>query len=158
MPINRPLAVSVTMLFAVGCTQDGNLMEILAKALPADASPTLTDSCTSFLGFGPAVGIFEVSLEMAREAAGFKGRFAETLLWSQHGSMVEFAEARSHQIAGINATLLDGKDCLREMTAGADEIMFGDTPGTYYASPDEQVVIVIFSGDLGKGAIFVQSP
>jgi len=158
MPINRLLAVSATMLFAVGCTQNSHLMKILGNALPADASPTLTDSCTSFLGFGPAVGIFEVSPEAAREAAGFKGRFADTPSWSQHGSMVEFAEVRSREIAGINATLLDGKDCLREMTAGADEIMFGDTPGTYYSSPDQQVVIVLLSGDLGKGAIFIQSP
>lgn len=158
MPTNRLLAVSATMLFVVGSTEDSKLMEILRMALPADASPNLTDSCTSFLGFGPAVGIFEVSLVVAREAADFEGRFADTPSWSQHGSMLEFAEARSREIAGINATLLDGKDCLRELTAGSDEIMFEDTPGTYYASPDQQVVIVLLSGDLGEGAIFVQSP
>ena len=158
MPINRLLAVSCTLLFTVGCTQDSNIMEILGEALPGDESPTLTNSCTSFLGFGPAVGIFEVSPEAAREAAGFRGRFAGTSSWSQHGSMLAFAEARSQEVLGINATLLDGKECLREMTADADKILFGDLPGTYYASPDQEVVIVLFSDTSAKGAIFIQSP
>lgn len=158
MLIDRLMAVSATMLLTVGCTQDSNLIEVLSTALPADAAPMLRDSCTSFLGFGPAVGLFEVSPETAREAAGFQGYFADAASWSQHRSMIAFAAVRSHEVAGINATLLDGKECLREMTADADEIIFGHSPGTYYASPDQEVVIVLRSDDLGKGAIFIQSP
>lgn len=157
MLINRLLAVSAIMLFTVSCTQQSILMEALSAALPAEATPTLTDSCTTFLGLGPAVALFEVSPEIARDAAGVKGPFADTTSWSQHESMPAFAEARSHKITGINATLLDGKGCLREMTADADAILFEHSPGTYYASPNQKVVIVLLSGDLGKGVIFMQS-
>ncbi|NUB46826.1 hypothetical protein GEU84_020795 [Fertoebacter nigrum] len=158
MPLSRLLAISVNALLLGGCTQEGHLLDILARALSSDGEVKIETSCTAFLGFGPAVAIFQVSPGLAEEAVSLTGRFAENWAWSHHESMNDFHKKRGVRTVGIGATLLDGKDCLKKLTANADALLFDKMPGAYFASPDEEVVIVLFSEPQGRGAIFVQAP
>ncbi len=89
---------------------------------------------------------------------GLTGRFSENPAWSVHESMPDFHKDRSGAFVGIGATLLDGKECLRSLTENANTILFETMPGTYYASPNEEVIIVLFTEPKGTGVIFVQSP
>jgi hypothetical protein len=150
--------LSVSAFLLGGCTQEAHLKDILAHALSAKGEVTVEKSCTYFLGFGPAVAIFQISPGLAEEVVGLTGRFAEDSAWSHHDSMIDFYEERGVQTVGIGATVLDGKDCLRGLIANADAVLFDKMPGAYFASPDEEVVIVLFSEPQGRGAIFVQPP
>lgn len=158
MPLRRLLALSATALLLAGCTQEDNLKNLLDQTLSAQGEVTITTSCTSFLGLGPSVAIFEVSPKLAEEAMGLTGRFSDNPAWSVHKSMPDFHKDRSRAFVGIGATLLDGKECLRSLTEKANTILFETMPGTYYASANEEVNIVLFAEPRGTGVIFVQAP
>jgi hypothetical protein len=72
--------------------------------------------------------------------------------------MSDFVEVRSQASVGFGATPLDGKNCIRNLTANADLILFGENPSTYPTSANEQVVITLFDRPKDNGVIFVQSP
>lgn len=72
--------------------------------------------------------------------------------------MPEFEKGRSRLDVGIAATLLDGKACLRQITDEADAILFGPKPGSYDASSNEQVVVIVFDDPQAQGVIFMQGP
>ena len=158
MHITRLLALASASVLLSACSQDDNLLKLLANASVPRGAAAITKSCTSFLGLGPAVATFEISPELAKEAASLAGGFSEGSAWSHHDSMPEFVKERSRKVVGISATLLDGKDCLQGLTPSARAILFEKMPGTYYASPAEDVVIVLFAEPQGSGVIFVQSP
>jgi len=140
------------------CTQDDNLIDLLRDALPPALEPQLTATCTSFLGLGPAVAVFKIYRGAAVNLTVQSEHLPNGNLWSRHEAMSDFVEVRSQTSVGVGATLPDGKNCIRNLTADADLILFGENSGTYYTSANEQVVIVLFDSPKDTGAIFVQSP
>ena len=119
--------------------------------------PTLGETCIKFMG--PAVGLFSLPI-------GSKKIIEQELLegtvqgsWSRAPSLVEFDRRDNEYLgAGIGATILDGKECLRDIEPGAEEILFSNREGFYFHSKDRRVVIVIFDRPSGNGIIFVQAP
>ena len=155
----RPLALGALAisLGLSGCMPEAIILDHLQSALPPGTSASLAERCSPFMG--PSVALFDLSTDRANDALLSEQLRNMDGLWSQHESMADFHQVRSQARGpGIGATLLDGKSCLRDLTPDADDILFGDRRGYYYASPPEDVVIVLFGAEPQSGVIFVQAP
>lgn len=130
------------------------LDDLLAEALPLGAEARISETCTPFMR-GAVALLEEISLP---EEEGHEPRSGEGN-WTRSLSLSSFAEADSAQYrgAGVAATLLDGKNCYREISPEADEVLFGERPGWFYRSENREIVIVIFDAPAGEGVMFVQA-
>jgi hypothetical protein len=156
MRVCRVVALA-TVFFLAGCGGhvESEILRLLAEALPESAEPRLQSTCHSFLGLGPAVALFEVPLQDQIGALAF----TQNDTWARHQSLPEFVEQHgTSRGPGLGATILDGKECIRKLSEDADTILFEGSPGLYFSSGDERVVIILFDEPRGTGAIFIQAP
>lgn len=154
---NYRVAALTALFFLAGCGSgvENYILLKLAEALPEGAEPHLQSNCHSFLGLGPVVALFEVP---AHDQLGTLA-FAQHEGWARHQSLPEFVKHHSADHGpGSSVTILDGKECLRELSEDAQTILFEVSPGLYYSSDDNRVVIILFDEPQGTGAIFIQSP
>ena len=139
----------------VGCTNTSRLEKILAEILPPNIQVTMTETCAKLLG--PAVALFSTVSPPAEKSIL---DHTSDGLWVRSASLLEFAEAdaREYGGAGVGATILDGKECLRDKTDTADEILFGSKDGLYFRSNNRQIVAILFDEPEGHGVLFLQAP
>lgn len=152
MCIGTLIAASLAI---AGCSNDASLEETLAEILPPSAQISLTETCKKFLG--ASVALFsDVSLTSDESILNH----AVDGLWAPSSSLSEFAEtdAEKYQGAGVGATILDGKDCLRDITNEAEEILFGAKAGLYFRSENRKIVVIMFDAPKGHGVMFLQAP
>lgn len=146
---------AVFLLAGCGNHVENEILRLLAEALPESAEPRLQSTCHGFLGLGPAVALFEVP---PQDQTG-DSFFTQNDAWVRLQSLPEFVEQHSTvRGPGLGATILDGKECMRELSEDAETILFESSPGLYYSSSDERVVIILFDEPRGNGAIFIQAP
>lgn len=139
----------------VGCSNDAKFEEILARILPPTAQIALTETCSMFLG--ASIALFSgVSLLSEKSLLDH----AVDGLWVRSSSLLEFAEADAQEYpgSGVGATILDGKECLRDKTDEAEEILFGAKAGLYFRSENREIVAIIFDEPKGHGVVFLQAP
>jgi len=143
------------ILLCASCTNPSVLNELLFGALPEGAKASISETCMPLLQ-GAVAFLDEVTLPDTTplEASNATGEWVRSL------SLASFAEADKIQYrgAGVSATILDGKDCIRELSSDAEQILFEQTSGWYFRSNDREVVIVVFDEPPGKGVMFVQAP
>jgi hypothetical protein len=153
------LGFVVSTFFVSGCTVEGRLVEILGSAFTTASVIWISDSCHSFLGFGPAVAVFDVTFTGDDPAPDLTALATGDGTWTRQESLQQFAEDHDQENGlGISATVLDGKDCLGRL--GRDVLLSERilVPGQYYRSKDQSVVIVMPESTPGQGVLFVQGP
>ena len=81
-------------------------------------------------------------------------------IWVHGESLSDFADFMDsgRPGPGVGATILDGKNCLREMTDNANDILFGRNPAQYFGSSNRRVVIILPEATPDEGILFVQAP
>lgn len=143
------------LVFCGACATQNVLSELLQGALPTGAKAHIAETCAPLMQ-GAVALLNEVSLpdEERHEPRSGVGN------WKRSLSLSSFVQADSslHQGVGVAATILDGKDCFREISSEADQVLFGEKSGWYYRSENREVVIVIFDTPAGEGVMFVQAP
>ncbi len=138
---------------------EGRLVELLGTAFTTESVTWISDSCHSFLGFGPAVAVFDVTFTGDDPAPDLTALATGDGTWTRQESMQQFAEDHDHgNVPGISATVLDGKDCLGSL--GMESLLSTRVPlpGQYYRSDDQTIVIVMPDSTPGQGVLFVQGP
>lgn len=153
---SRLATIAVSAFSLAGCAQENAIELLLVDAFMGFSDVRVTDSCTGFFGLGTAVASFDVSL-VSKSQEDLERFLAELPDWSLHDSVEEFVANRSETSSGIEATLLDGKDCLERLSPNAEEILLQRSPGAYYASKNGKVVLVLFSEGQGSGVIFLRT-
>ena len=138
-----------------GCSDEARFEETLAEILPSSAQISLIKTCSEFLG-ASVVLFSDVSLTSDESILNH----AVDGLWVPSTSLSEFAESDEaiYRGAGVGATILDGKDCLRDITNEADEILFGAKTGLYFRSENREIVAILFDAPKGHGVMFLQAP
>jgi len=151
----RTRGLLLAFLLIAGCATEVRLKEILAGILPLSPQLSLTETCSKFLG--PTVVLFSNASLTSEE--DIINHVVEGL-WIRSSSLIEFADvdAQTYRGAGVGATILDGKNCLREITAEAEEILFGSKTGLYYRSENREIVAILFDEPKGHGVMFLQAP
>ena len=161
-PMRRYRVVAlIAAFFLAGCGSEieDEIHRILAEALPELAEPQLLSTCYSFMGLGPVVALFDVPMRGRLDALIFDNEIGENAGWTRHQSLLEFVEQRSVvRGAGLGATILDGKKCLRKLNDNSASILFEERPGSYYSSADERIVVILFDKPQSAGVIFIQAP
>lgn len=144
-----------TSLAISGCSNESRLKDILARTLPPSAQISMIETCSENLG--AAVGLFS-DISQASDESILNHRVDG--LWTRSASLSEFAKSDTerYQGAGVGATILDGKDCLREISNKAEEILFETKTGLYFRSENRKIVVVMFDEPKGHGVIFLQAP
>lgn len=142
--------------FLSSCRTEGHYTELLDQALSTQGQVQITASCAPLLG--PAVALFQVPPDLAQEALSLTGRFSGHVGWSLHNTFSDFEAKRSRRNPGIAATLLDAKPCLQKLTPKARAILFEAMPGAYFASPQEDMVILLLAEPAGQGVLLLQAP
>ncbi|MEX0348994.1 MAG: hypothetical protein AB3N15_06170 [Paracoccaceae bacterium] len=147
--------LTAALLTMLGCSRDARLEETLTEILPPEAQIALVETCSELLG--ASVALFSVALPPASK------RFHDQSvngLWMRTRSLQEFAQADAdgYRGAGVSATILDSKECLRNITDDADTILFGEKAGLYYRSENREIVAIIFDEPSGRGVMFLQAP
>ncbi|MEM7520777.1 MAG: hypothetical protein AAF307_07040 [Pseudomonadota bacterium] len=143
------------LFLCAACTTQSMLDDLLTEALPNGAEARIFETCAPFMG-GAVALLDEVLLpdEELHEPRDGEGK------WTRSLSLSSFVEADSAQyrVAGVAATLLDGKSCYRKISPKADEVLFGERSGRFYRSENREIIIVIFDAPAGEGVMFVQAP
>ncbi|AQZ53229.1 hypothetical protein [Martelella mediterranea] len=154
-------ALMLSFLAFAGCgrqVEDG-LLRILAEALPEGAEPEVLSTCYSFLGLGPTVALFRYPVKGVTDAPATSLNPDGSKGWTWQPSLGDFVEKQSKEpVLGLAMTVLDGKQCLRDMTDDANSILFEEHPGLYYSTNREEVIIILFDGPEREGVIFIQAP
>lgn len=147
--------LAVLSITLAGCSSKARLKSILTGIFPSNTQVTLTETCVKILG--PAVVLFSVASLPSEESIL---KHTPDGIWTRSISLSEFAKAdtKEYKGAGVSATILDGKDCLRDKTDKAEDILFGNMDGLYFRSKNRQVVAILFDDPQGSGVMFLQAP
>lgn len=149
----RILGWVLASLAMTGCSVDEIIEDILSESLPPNTEYELTETCSYFMG--PAVALFSVvSMPPEEDFLNHTPLGA----WTRSASLSEYAASDSYRGVGIGGTVLDGKQCLRDRTEDANDILFGARTGLFYRSEDRRTVAVILDEPRGFGVLFIQAP
>ncbi|MEO0773219.1 MAG: hypothetical protein AAFZ04_08570 [Pseudomonadota bacterium] len=150
----RLIVGSVLLLAFAGCQGRSNIEDEIRGFLPQGSTFSTGEICDPL--FGPIVAAFSLEKVPARsQFLNYEGNGA----WTVASSLRKFVEMDDYdQPLGMGATILDGKECLRDISDQADQILFGENPGLYYRSDKRRIVAVVFDDPLGTGFVFFQAP
>ncbi|MBL9050207.1 MAG: hypothetical protein JNK19_08865 [Tabrizicola sp.] len=153
--IYRFLGIAAVISSLSGCTTAGALHDYLSEVFPSGSAIKITDTCGGTLGLSAAVAVIEVSLPGGAPPLNEESLATETGRWTRQESLQEFIEQHAEP-AGIGVTVGDGKDCLLDLRDDAEALLFEPSPGFYYRSNNQMVVIMLPDSEPGRGVVFAQ--
>lgn len=149
------LGVAATIFTLSGCTVEGALVEYLSEVFPSGSKIEITESCGGSLGLSAAVAVLEVSFPEEFPTQDLTAFDSERGEWTRQASLREFVEKDDFEVRTA-ATVLDGKDCLRDLRDDADALLFEPKPGLYFRSNDQTVVIMMPDDEVGTAVLLAQ--
>lgn len=152
----RRLAAAAALLLLPGCTTNGQLEVFLNEILNPIWHGKLTEACVSALTGNAGLFIYEAGVagQVAKpDASNSEGH------WQRARSLAERVETWDEAQRGPGAamTVLDNRDCIRDLHPEADRLLWGDAPGIYYVSDTREVIVVLYDGAERLGMILVQA-
>lgn len=145
-----------SLLILNGCATKDQLERFLNEILNPIWQGEITTACVSAL-VGNA-GFFTFEGGTVGQVAKPYGLNAEGY-WQRSNSLAERVEVwdSDHRGPGAAMTVLDNRECIRDLHPDAERLLFGQAPGVYYVSDNREVIVVLFDGDEKQGMILVQA-
>ena len=152
----RLLTAGLLVFLTAGCATKGQLETFLNEILNPIWQGEITDACVSALT--GSAGFFTYEAGVAGQVAKPDNSNSEGH-WHRARSLAERVETWDEAKRGPGAamTVLDNRDCIRDLHPEADRLLWGDAPGIYYVSDTREVIVVLYDGAERLGMILVQA-
>lgn len=152
----RRLLTTASLIWLAGCATKGQLEIFLNEILNPIWQGEITDACLSALTGSAGLFTYEAGvagLVAKPDAPNSEGH------WQRARSLAERVETwdEAHRGPGAAMTVLDNRDCIRDLHPEADRLLWGDAPGIYYVSVSREVIVVLYDGAERLGMILVQA-
>jgi len=152
----RRLLTTASLIWLAGCATKGQLEIFLNEILNPIWQGEITDACLSALTGSAGLFTYEAGvagLVAKPDAPNSEGH------WQRARSLAERVETwdEAQRGSGAAMTVLDNRDCIRDLHPEADRLLWGDAPGIYYVSDSREVIVVLYDGAERLGMILVQA-